>query len=274
MNLLQNPKKYVCISWYQYLDDQKFVNTRANKVKLVIESVENFGQIQYRIRKNTFGKNTRIAIINDARHGHFDFVHAKIMKNISSMYSVFFTDPLNLTGSPSRVGILKVATKHGHYYVVKYLVDNLENKNPNVDRRHGTSALHLAAIHGRIFIVKYIMSKVLDINPVDNYEQTPLHFAAAGGKVDVVKYIMDKIRIKIPKDNKGKTPLHKAAMNGNLTVFKYIIKNVEEKNPRDNNGNTPLDLARQKDFLDYFKRNLKIYGYRVIGRHTTLEGIY
>ena len=85
---------------------------------------------------------------------------------------------------------------------------------------------------------------------------------------------MEKLEIKSPKDNNGKTPLHSAARNGRLIVFKYIVENVIEKNPKDNDSNTPLDLARHGGFLEYFKRNLKIIGYRVTGRHTTMEGIY
>ena len=207
-------------------------------------------------------------IVNDARNGNFDFAHAKIMKNIDFMYSVL------VRGVPMSFGSLWAAIKDGHFDVVKYLVDNLEDRNPKVDRKFGQTALHIAAMHGRIKIVKYIMSKVLDINPKDNCGHTPLHIAAGLGKLNVVKYIMNKIKYKSPKDIKGKTPLHKAAINGHLTVFKYIIENVDKKNPRDNNGNTPLDLARQKDFLDYFKRNLKIFRYRVIDGHTSLERIY
>mgnify|MGYP002050092247 FL=1 len=83
-----------------------------------------------------------------------------------------------------------------------------------------------------------------------------------------------KCKIKSPKDNNGKTPLHNAATHGKLIVFKYIVENVIEKNPKDNDSNTPLDLVRHGGFLEYFKRNLKIIGYRVTGRHTTMEGIY
>ena len=37
--------KEVCISWYQYLDDQKFLQTRANKVKEIIDTVEKLGHV-------------------------------------------------------------------------------------------------------------------------------------------------------------------------------------------------------------------------------------
>ena len=63
------------------------------------------------------------------------------------------------------------------------------------------------------------MSKVLDVNPKDNFGNTPLHYAARGGRLQ---------------------------WHGRLAVFKYIIENTAEKNPRNNDGKTPLDLACAK----------------------------
>ena len=259
--------KEVCISWYQYLDDQKFLQTRANKVKEIIDTVEKLGHVSkvhqvsvYQSNRIAFDVWIRNAVIYFARNGNFDLVHTLILKNIKLLYY-------------PKHPILN-ETEMGHFVVVKYLIDNSEEKNPKIDKRHGWTLLHLATKLGRIDIVKYVMSKVLNINPKDNYGRTPLHIAADLGKLDVVKYIMEKLEIKSPKDNNGKTPLHNAARSGKLIVFKYIVENVIEKNPKDNDSNTPLDLARRSGFLEFFKCNLKIIGYRVIGRHTTMEGIY
>ena len=62
--------KEVCRSWYDYLDDQKFLQIRADKVKLVIETVEKFEHIPkdqqayYEIPNTTFEIETKKAIIN------------------------------------------------------------------------------------------------------------------------------------------------------------------------------------------------------------------
>ena len=81
--------KEVCRSWYQYLDKQKFLHSRAEKVKEIIETVEMFQQIS-RLQiskkwKNPFDMKTKKIIIDDARNCQFDLVHAKIMKNIDAM---------------------------------------------------------------------------------------------------------------------------------------------------------------------------------------------
>ena len=215
--------KEVCIYWYQYLDDQKFLHARANKVKSIIETVKKLGHVQkYHSRKNILDIETSKQIINDARNWNFDLVHDKIMKSINSMY----VGTLN-RGAYFYHGLpFFIAAYEGHFEVVKYLVDNLEDKNPKSDKHFGETPLHTAASivepqysirsNDRIDVLKYIMSNVSDVNPKDNLGNTPLHYAARGGRQQ---------------------------WHGRLAVFKYIIENIAEKNPSNNNGKTPLDLA-------------------------------
>ena len=242
--------KEVSRSWDEYLDDQKFLQIRASTVKLVIETVEKFGQVPKRFIvstpvKNTFDLQTRKAIINEARNGNFSLVHTNIMNNLDYMYH----------GQP-----FLFAATCDHFEVVKYLVDNLEDKNPILNSYFKDTALHIAAIHGRIDVVKYIMSNVLDINPVDRNGDTPLHYAARGNtlnmngnKLEVVQYIMKKLVNNNPKNNAGRTPLHIAAASGQLIIFKYIVENVVETNPMDNHGKTPIDLANEGKYTEIVK---------------------
>ena len=244
--------KEVCRSWYDYLDDQKFLEIRANKVKLVIETVEQLGNLakvyqpNYQLPKKSFNIETKKLMINDARNGNFDLVHEKIMQNLTLLYY-----PMN--------PFLDAAIS-GHFVVAKYLVDNalLEyDKNPFIDASYRVTPLHIASVHGRIDIVKYIMSNIADVNPKDWNGDTPLHYAARGNKhnmngnkLEVVQYIMEKLEDNCPKNHIGKTPIHVAAANGQLDIFKYIIENVFEKNPADVNGNTPIDLASEGKYWE------------------------
>ena len=221
--------KEVCISWYQYLDDQKFLHARAIKIKSVIETVKKLGHVQKDYpRENTLNIETSKQIIDDARNWNFDLVHDKIMKSINFMYhETFYRGAYFYHGLP-----FFIAAYEGHFEVVKYLVDNLEDKNPKSDNHFGETPLHTAAStvdstysiksFNRINVLKYIMSNILDVNPKDNFGNTPLHYAACGGELHCY---------------------------GRLAVFKYIIENVAEKNPSNNDGKTPLDLAcAQRDW--------------------------
>ena len=242
--------KEVCRSWYDYLDGQKFLKNRADKVKGVIETIEKMRAPKVYLQKKhlLIWKKTKKSIIDDARNGNFDLVHAKILKNIDSMYAKAIWDTLAWAVRHPAF----IAVYFRHFEVLKYIVDNLENKNPISDD-DGFSLLHMAAINGQLDTVKYIISKGVDINPKDSCGHTPLHMAADKGKLDVVKYIMEKLEDKSPTDNFGNTPLHMAADSRQLIVFKYIIENVDEKNPRNKNGDTPLDIARDRGYLEIVK---------------------
>ena len=244
--------KEVCQSWYDYLDNQNFLEIRANKVKLVIETVERLENVakdyqpDWQLQEKSFSVETKKAMIDDARNGNFDLVHEKILQNLILLYY-----PMN--------AFLDAAIC-GHFVVVKYLVDKALSefeKNPFIDASYKVTPLHIASVHGRIEIVKYITSNITDVNPKDWNGDTPLHYAARGNKpnmngnkLEVVQYIMEKLEDNCPKNHTGKTPLHVAAANGQLDIFKYIIENVFEKNPEDVNGNTPLELARKGKYWE------------------------
>jgi hypothetical protein len=201
--------KEVCRSWYDYLDGQKFLKNRADKVKAVMETIEKLGAPKVSLLKThlLIWKKTKKSIIGDARNGNYDSVQAKIMNNIEAMYSRAIWGGLTHFAKHP----IFIAVYFGHFDVVKYLVDNLEDNNPKLegyDERFGATPFHMASYIGRIDIVKYIMSKVLDINPKDHRGYTPLHYAASGGKLDIVKYIMERLEDKSPKNGFGITPLH------------------------------------------------------------------
>ena len=243
--------KEVCRSWYDYLDGQKFLKNRADKVKEVMETIERLGAPKVSLLKKhlLIWKKTKKSIIDDARNGNYDSVQAKIMNNIEAMYSKAIWGGLARYAKHP----IFLAVHFGHFDVLKYLVDNLEDKNPKIEgynERKGATPFHMAAIKGRIDMVKYIMSNILDKNPKDHCGFTPLHYAASGGKLDIVKYMMERLEDKSPKNGYGITPLHSAAASRQLIVFKYIIENVAEKNPRDKDGDTPLDIAHELGYLE------------------------
>ena len=238
--------KEVCRSWYDYLDGQKFLKNRADKVKEVMETIKNLGAPKVHLQKKhlLIWKKTKKSIIADARNGNFDLVHAKILRNIDAMYAKAIW---NWLARYVRHPVF-IAAYFGHMDVLKYLVDNLENKNPTVDGVE--SLLHMAASTGKLDIVKYIIPKVVDINPKDDFGHTPLHYAVDSGMLDIVQYLMEKLEDKSPECNGGNTPLYWAAAYGQLIVYKYIVENVVEKNPRNKNGKTPLDLAHERGYSE------------------------
>ena len=175
--------KEVSRSWYQNLDNMKFLTIRANKVKGAIEIVKKLGQIQD--DQITFDMETRKQIIDHARKGSFFLVHIKIMESIDSLYGSGqprFIYPLLVTAGDGWT-LLHFAAASGHFEVVKYLMENYDNKNPKSGGSSGETPLHCAARFGRLDVVKFIMCNVLNMNPKDKNGETPFHYAARWGKI-------------------------------------------------------------------------------------------
>ena len=151
------------------------------------------------------------------------------------------------------------ASSQGNTEICKFIVKNLENKNPGDDK--GVTPLHVAARCGKEDVCRFLMDNLVDKNPQANNGITPLHEAASYGCLDVCqliiknrdvnmgKYFLKYVGNKNPSDNSGQTPLHYAANGGFLEVCKLLIENTAEKNPKDPSGWTPLHLAAQSGHI-------------------------
>ena len=151
------------------------------------------------------------------------------------------------------------ASSQGNIEICKFIMKNLENKNPGDDE--GVTPLHVAARCGKEDVCRFLMDNLVDKNPQANDGITPLHEAASYGCLDVCKlfikyrdvtmgkFFLKYVGNKNPSDNSGQTPLHYAANGGHLEVCKLLIENTTEKNPRDPSGWTPLHLAAQSGHI-------------------------
>ena len=191
---------------------------KADKIKNIEYTIDMIRMVDFKPWSKRFTEKDARSIIENAKNGEFDLAHNNIMKKIVNYYKC---DGIDYA--------FDIAAMRGHFNVVKYIVDNSEDKNPS-----------------------------------DSIGDTPLHRAAMGGHLAIVRYIMDKLEDKSPKDQEGNTPLHYAAapvrpplqsvpVSRQLEVFKYIFEHVDEKNPANLNGITPLHLAATQPEIDIVK---------------------
>ena len=95
-----------------------------------------------------------------------------------------------------------------------------------ISNNTGSTPLHFAAQVGHTEIVKYIMDNIEDKCPKDHYGQTPLHYAASShGNLDAFIYIIENVPEKSPRDNYGKTPLDLARERNLFGIVKYMATN-------------------------------------------------
>ena len=139
---------------------------------------------------------------------------------------------------------LYTAASCGYFEVCKLIIDQMDDKNPEMGEFMDTP-LHQAALNGHLYICKLIVDNIYDRSPRNDLGRTPIHLAAARGHLEVCILLLNNIESNIdknPRDRHERTPLHMAAWNGHLEVCK-LVKYVDDKNPSDIVGNTPLHDA-------------------------------
>ena len=153
----------------------------------------------------------------------------------------------NPLGTPAYVTTVKntplhIAAWHGKIEFVRFLVDQISEKNPF--NEEGTTPLHKAVIHKRFDVIKLLMEKVSDKNPLSREGNSLLHHASANQSWEIYEYLLQFNADQNPQNNSGHTPLHNAAKYGHLSMCKMITNlDLPDKNPPDNNGDTPMHYA-------------------------------
>ena len=133
----------------------------------------------------------------------------------------------------------------------------------------GMTPLHLAARHGHYEVVKVLLEfssdLEIDVNALDFNGMTPFIRALAHGHLQVVKLMIDQSRmyhidLRIKEDiqfSNGMTPLHLAARHGHDKVVKLLLEfssDLEiDVNALDLNGMAPLHLAARHGHYDVVK---------------------
>ncbi|MBM3886810.1 hypothetical protein FJ364_02665 [Candidatus Dependentiae bacterium] len=135
----------------------------------------------------------------------------------------------------------------------QYLTIQLLRKKPTMFFQHrddqGNSLLHMAAREGEHIIVKFLIeANVIDVNTLNNKQQTPLHLAVVEKKPEnytIVQMFINAHANLIAKDFQGNTPLHYVTlMRGSLVSAKLLIDaNPLVVNQQNLQGYTPLYLA-------------------------------
>ena len=192
---------------------------------------------------------------------------------------------------------LHEAASRGNFDICKFIIDQVDDKNPANDTGH--TPFHTAAnyihntnhsclvpfgqIRGHFEICQLIFEEIGFQNPSDNRQRTPLHYAASHGNLEICKMIIEKVDDPNPFSPSYiyDTPLHQAASNGHFEICKLIVENckVVDKNPRNISGETPLHFASNHGHFEMCQllidkieeKNPREYDYRNTPLHNAAE---
>jgi ankyrin repeat protein len=115
----------------------------------------------------------------------------------------------------------------------------------NVDPQdnYGQTPLHYAAWNNRWGHAELLIESGADINAKDFELETPLHKTASNDSFDVAQILIDAGADLDVQDNVGWTALHTAVDWDNLEIAELLIDAGADVDVRDNDGRTALQLV-------------------------------
>ena len=159
-------------------------------------------------------------------NNHWELATNKVpidmLKNLAIAVEEYFT--LYPKELDDQIPPLQIAGTLGIISLCDHIIERTGVINP-VRRKDGLTPLHTAAGEGNLEFVRYIAEQLEDKNPAMNNGATPLLIASQQGHLEIVKYIAGHLENKNPAMNDGGTPLFAAAQKGHLEIVKYIKPN-------------------------------------------------
>lgn len=137
---------------------------------------------------------------------------------------------------------LMMASRSGHYHIVKYLVEqgaDIDLKSPD----DGYSALLDSLSEKHENIALYLIENGADVDTVANDGMVPLMFAISNDLTLATKELIEKGCDLFIRTTEGVGALHGACTKGNVKITKMLLDRGLDANALTNINNPPLYLA-------------------------------
>ena len=143
---------------------------------------------------------------------------------------------------------LRCAAERDHVKIIELLLQH--NARPNLKDRHGGTAILHAVNEGAEEAVEKMMSCGVDIQCVDENEQSLLHGASKNGRHKIARLLLEERLDPNLRDKVGRTPLHLASQYGSLAVLSTLLKKGADPSLTDKFSRTPSIVAWQYGHTD------------------------
>nr|XP_004654551.1 receptor-interacting serine/threonine-protein kinase 4 [Jaculus jaculus] len=155
---------------------------------------------------------------------------------------------LVLDGSAS---LLHLAVEAGQEECVKWLL--LNNANPNLTNRKGSTPLHVAVERRVRGVVELLLARKISVNAKDEDQWTPLHFAAQNGDETSTRLLLEKNASVNEVDFEGRTPLHVACQHGQEHIVRTLLRRGVDVGLAGKDAWLPLHYAAWQGHLPIVK---------------------
>ncbi len=138
---------------------------------------------------------------------------------------------------------LMLAIKNRNSKLAKWMLENIENINVDMDDEDGNHPIMEAISAGMLDIVNMLIDKKAIINEVNQRDETPLMLAVECGFVDIALKLIEKGADVNVKNKKGTTLLMRAAKGGYVEISSRLIEKGVNINETNDEGSTSLMWA-------------------------------
>lgn len=152
-----------------------------------------------------------------------DYIRKGDMTGIKKILSYAGADTVRANLENDGPASIHTAANYGQLEVVKFLLGQEINEDPNLKRMNDFTPLHSAAMEGHTEVVEYLLEKGADINPQTRGQKyTPTHSAAFGGHLETVRLLMKLGADLNLRNYRDETPIQTAERNEQLHVVGYM----------------------------------------------------
>ena len=150
----------------------------------------------------------------------------------------------------------------GNKKMLKFLNENC-NININALDEDDNTALMFAVKSGKSEVVDYLLKNNADVNIRNKFGITPLHLAVRKNALNLVEHILRYGADINITDNYEQTPLFDAIQENNAQMIAFLIDNKAYMNQQNQEGRTPLMVAtfkkeRQEALITLLKYGAKV----------------
>ncbi|XP_001511321.1 receptor-interacting serine/threonine-protein kinase 4 [Ornithorhynchus anatinus] len=164
--------------------------------------------------------------------------------------------------------LLHLAVEAGQEECVKWLL--LNNANPNLTNKRGSTPLHVAIEKKVRSVVELILARKINVNAKDEDQWTALHFAAQNGDECSTRLLLEKNASPSEVDFEGRTPMHVACQHGQENIVRILLRRGVDVSPQGKDDWLPLHYAAWQGHLPIVKLLAKQPGVSVNAQ--TLDG--
>jgi ankyrin repeat protein len=144
--------------------------------------------------------------------------------------------------------VLRVASCHGEFEVVKFLLDRGADS-----AALGWSPLFHVVLFGNAEEVARLIGQGADLNQIDAYERTPFLLGVHAGRLEIAKLLLARGSNRATRGRCGTTPLMLAISRDDAPMLGWLISEGCDVEEADDFGSFPLAEAAQHDAIECVK---------------------